>query len=201
MFNSALMFSLCILSDLVHPFIFRRNRISAVWILFISFCEWTHVSLPYITIGEAIVIYHFILVDSVLTQVDRWRHSVSDVVEYVTTEKVTRIFFQHTSCIHTPVGNSNTLGLCWLITSYFEGWRPPTLGECHHSTLKLGHDRFLTNPSNSLFIYHHFNLHFIFWVTEKASLNKLQTNKSTTKTSGDVLILILSVIRSLLSYL
>jgi hypothetical protein len=29
-----------------------------------------------------------------LTQVDRWRHSVSDVVEYVTTEKVTRIYFQ-----------------------------------------------------------------------------------------------------------
>jgi hypothetical protein len=28
-----------------------------------------------------------------LTQVDRWRHSVSDVVEYVTTEKVTRIYF------------------------------------------------------------------------------------------------------------
>jgi hypothetical protein len=38
-----------------------------------------------------------------LTQVDRWRHSVSDVVEYVTTGKVTRIYFQHTSCIHTPV--------------------------------------------------------------------------------------------------
>jgi hypothetical protein len=37
-----------------------------------------------------------------LTQVDRWRHSVSDVVEYVTTEKVTRIYFQHTSCVHTP---------------------------------------------------------------------------------------------------
>jgi hypothetical protein len=31
-----------------------------------------------------------------LTQVDRWRHSLSDVVEYVTTEKVTRIYFQHT---------------------------------------------------------------------------------------------------------
>jgi hypothetical protein len=30
-----------------------------------------------------------------LTQVDRWRHSVSDVVEYVTTEKVTRLYFQH----------------------------------------------------------------------------------------------------------
>jgi hypothetical protein len=55
-----------------------------------------------------------------LTQVDRWRHSVSDVVEYVTTEKVTRICFQHTSCIHTQVGNSNKLGLYWLITSYFE---------------------------------------------------------------------------------
>jgi hypothetical protein len=27
-----------------------------------------------------------------LTQVDRWRHSVSDVVQYVTTEKVTRIY-------------------------------------------------------------------------------------------------------------
>jgi hypothetical protein len=39
-----------------------------------------------------------------LTQVDRWRLSVSGVVEYVTTEKVTRIYFQHTSCIHTPVG-------------------------------------------------------------------------------------------------
>jgi hypothetical protein len=39
-----------------------------------------------------------------LTQVDRWRHSVSDVVEYVITEKVTRIYFQHTSCIHTPEG-------------------------------------------------------------------------------------------------
>jgi hypothetical protein len=57
-----------------------------------------------------------------LTQVDRWRHSVSDVVEYVTTENVTRIYFQHTSCIHTPVGNSNTLGLHWLITSYFEAF-------------------------------------------------------------------------------
>jgi hypothetical protein len=34
-----------------------------------------------------------------LTQVERWRHSVSDVVEYVTTEKVTTIYFQHTSCI------------------------------------------------------------------------------------------------------
>jgi hypothetical protein len=32
-----------------------------------------------------------------LTQVDRRRHSVSDVVEYVTTEKVTRIYFQHAS--------------------------------------------------------------------------------------------------------
>jgi hypothetical protein len=39
-----------------------------------------------------------------LTQVDRWRHSVNDVVEYVSTEKVTRIYFQHTSCIHTPEG-------------------------------------------------------------------------------------------------
>jgi hypothetical protein len=39
-----------------------------------------------------------------LTQVDRWRHSVSDVVEYVTTENVTRIYFQNTSCINTPVG-------------------------------------------------------------------------------------------------
>jgi hypothetical protein len=28
-----------------------------------------------------------------LTQVDRWHHSVSDVVEYVTTKKVTRIYF------------------------------------------------------------------------------------------------------------
>jgi hypothetical protein len=57
-----------------------------------------------------------------LTQLDRRRHSVSDVVEYVTTEKVTRIYFQHTSCIHTPVGNSNTLGLYRLITSYFEAF-------------------------------------------------------------------------------
>jgi hypothetical protein len=57
-----------------------------------------------------------------LTQVDRWRNSVSDVVEYVTTEKVSRIYFQHTSCVHTPVGNSNTLGLNWLITSYFEAF-------------------------------------------------------------------------------
>jgi hypothetical protein len=56
-----------------------------------------------------------------LTQVDRWRHSVNDVVEYVTTEKVTRIYFQNTSCINTPVGNSNTqLGLYWLIISYVE---------------------------------------------------------------------------------
>jgi hypothetical protein len=47
-------------------------------------------------------------------------HSVSDVVEYVTTEKVTRIYFQHTYCVRTPVGNSNILGLYWLITSYFE---------------------------------------------------------------------------------
>jgi hypothetical protein len=57
-----------------------------------------------------------------LTQVDRRRHSVSDVAEYVTTEKVTRIYFQHISCVHTPVGNSNTLGLYWLITSYFEAF-------------------------------------------------------------------------------
>jgi hypothetical protein len=57
-----------------------------------------------------------------LTQVDRWRHSVSDVVEYVTTEKVTRIYFQHTYCIHTPVGNSNTLGLYCLIISYVEAF-------------------------------------------------------------------------------
>jgi hypothetical protein len=57
-----------------------------------------------------------------LMQVYRWRHSVSDVVEYVTTEKVTRIYFQHISCVHTPVGNSNTLGLYWLITSYFEAF-------------------------------------------------------------------------------
>jgi hypothetical protein len=57
-----------------------------------------------------------------LTQVDRWRHSVSDVVEYVTTEKVTTIYFQYTSCVHTPVGKSNTLGLYWLITSYFEAF-------------------------------------------------------------------------------
>jgi hypothetical protein len=57
-----------------------------------------------------------------LTQVDRWRHSVSDVVEYVTTEKVTRIYFEHTSCIHTQVGNSNTLGLYRLIIFYFEAF-------------------------------------------------------------------------------
>jgi hypothetical protein len=57
-----------------------------------------------------------------LTQVERWRHSVSDVVEYVTTEKVTRIYFKHASCIHTPVGNSNTLSLYRLITSYFEAF-------------------------------------------------------------------------------
>jgi hypothetical protein len=44
------------------------------------------------------------------------------VVEYVTTEKVTRVYFQHTSCIHTPVGNSNTLGLYCLIISYFEAF-------------------------------------------------------------------------------
>jgi hypothetical protein len=57
-----------------------------------------------------------------LMQEDRWRHSVSDVVEYVTTEKVTRIYFQYTSCIHTQVGHSNTLGLYWLIISYFEAF-------------------------------------------------------------------------------
>jgi hypothetical protein len=57
-----------------------------------------------------------------LTQVDRWHHSVSDVVEYVTTKKVTRIYFQHPSCIHMPVGNSNTLGLYWLIISYVEAF-------------------------------------------------------------------------------
>jgi hypothetical protein len=37
-------------------------------------------------------------------------------------KKVTRIYFQHTSCVHMPVGNSNTLGLYWLITSYFEAF-------------------------------------------------------------------------------
>jgi hypothetical protein len=46
--------------------------------------------------------------------------SLSDVVEYVTTEKVNRIYFQHTFCIHTPVRNSDTLGLYWLIISYVE---------------------------------------------------------------------------------
>jgi hypothetical protein len=56
-----------------------------------------------------------------LTQVDRWRNSVSDVVEYVTTEKVTTIYFQHTSCIHTTVGKL-TLRLYWLITSYVEAF-------------------------------------------------------------------------------
>jgi hypothetical protein len=45
-----------------------------------------------------------------LTQVNRWHHSFSDVVVYVTTQKVTRFYFQCTSCIHTAVGNSNTLG-------------------------------------------------------------------------------------------
>jgi hypothetical protein len=55
-------------------------------------------------------------------QVDRWRPSVSDVVEYVTIEKVTRIYFEHTSCIHTPVENSNTLGLYWLNISYVEAF-------------------------------------------------------------------------------
>jgi hypothetical protein len=47
---------------------------------------------------------------------------ICDVVEHVTTEKITRIHFQHTSCIHTPAGNSNTLGLYWLITPYFEAF-------------------------------------------------------------------------------
>jgi hypothetical protein len=32
------------------------------------------------------------------------------------------MYFQRTSCVHTPVGNSNTLGLYWLITSYFEAF-------------------------------------------------------------------------------
>jgi hypothetical protein len=41
-----------------------------------------------------------------LTQLYRWRHSVSDVAEYVTTEKVTRIYFQYTSCIHIVLPNS-----------------------------------------------------------------------------------------------
>jgi hypothetical protein len=63
-----------------------------------------------------------VLVRLCLTQVDRWRHSGSDVVEYVITEKVTRIYFQCTSCIHTQVGHSNILGLCWLIISYFEAF-------------------------------------------------------------------------------
>jgi hypothetical protein len=62
------------------------------------------------------------LVRLCLKQLDRWRHSLSDVAEYVTTEKVTRIYFQHTSYIHTPVGNSNTLGLYSLIISYFEAF-------------------------------------------------------------------------------
>jgi hypothetical protein len=48
--------------------------------------------------------YHGNSVRLCLTKVDRWRHSVSDVVEYVMTEKVARIYFQHTSCIRTPVG-------------------------------------------------------------------------------------------------
>jgi hypothetical protein len=73
-----------------------------------------------------------------LTQVGRWRHSVSDVVEYVITVKVTRIYFQHTSCVHTPVGNSNTLGLYWLITSYLEAFFLKERMNTSDSLYKLG---------------------------------------------------------------
>jgi hypothetical protein len=43
--------------------------------------------------------------------------------------------------------------------------------------LKLGHDCFLQNPLRChAFTYHPFTWHYIVLVTEKSSLNKLQTN-------------------------
>jgi hypothetical protein len=50
-------------------------------------------------------------------------------------------------------------------------------GKCRDSTSKLGYDRFLPHPLQ--FIFHLFLSlrHYIVWVTEEASLNKLQINK------------------------
>jgi hypothetical protein len=49
--------------------------------------------------------------------------------------------------------------------------------KCLDSTLKLGHDRFLPNPFQSIFhLAYHSTLHSL--VTEKASLNKLPTNST-----------------------
>jgi hypothetical protein len=78
-----------------------------------------------------------------ITQVDRWRHSVSDVVEYVTTEKFTRIYFQHTSCIHTPVKNSNTLRLyCNKFAVSISQWKFITL-TVQYTTLDYSSQLFL----------------------------------------------------------
>jgi hypothetical protein len=49
-------------------------------------------------------------------------------------------------------------------------------GKFRQSTFKLGHDRLL---SNSLFTYRPFIRRYIVWITEKASLNKLQNKKYT----------------------
>jgi hypothetical protein len=92
----------------------------AIWIADVRFATFAVEVFSFTTVSWLCL--HALLCETdrlCLTQVDRWRHSVSDVVEYVTAEKVTRIYFQHTSCVHTPVGNPNTLGLYWLITSYF----------------------------------------------------------------------------------
>jgi hypothetical protein len=72
----------------------------------------------------------YTLLDSVLTQVDRWRHSVSDVVEYVTTEKVLESILNiltvlirqweiQTHCVYT-----GRLFLILKLSSWKKEWTP-----------------------------------------------------------------------------
>jgi hypothetical protein len=55
---------------------------------------------------------------------------------------------------------------------------PPS--ECRYSTLKLGSDRFHPTPFWFIISYHPFIRRYIVLVTETASLNKLQTNRTNT---------------------
>jgi hypothetical protein len=62
-------------------------------------------------------------------------------------------------------------GLSWPRFSWFFSVPP---SKCWDSTLKLVHDNFFHILSNLSLIYHPFIWCFIDWVTEKASLNKLE---------------------------
>jgi hypothetical protein len=83
--------------------------------------------------------------------------------------------------VNTPTSHSGSPGLksqpvdrlSWL-EIFVVFLSPP--GNGWDSTLKLRHDRFLPHPLQ--FIIHHHPLipRYIVWVTEKRSLNKLQTN-------------------------